>query len=323
MPDLTHLQRALRILQRLMTHDRVTVAELHGLLDRQVDKRSIQRMLNSIEGANIPLRFETGAHGIRYYRLQREFDFVPLMLTPDELLAAILLGQFKELFLGTKIGESIQHVYERMEQLVPQDGVEIASAFWDMGDTFSFHEPGRVEIKPFSQVLMDLFKALLTRQVCWVKYRGKRFQIHPYSLILHAGSLYAVVFQPYHKSWIYLALPRIEKISATDERFARDQAFRLKTFMKDKFGIWSEKPEVVKIKFDETVRPSIEGRTWHHSQEIIDLKNGSIVLSMKVGITEELMAWILRWGMHAVVQSPKSLRERLRLSLEDSLAHYS
>ncbi len=29
MPDLNHLQRALRVLQRLMTHDRVTVVELH------------------------------------------------------------------------------------------------------------------------------------------------------------------------------------------------------------------------------------------------------------------------------------------------------
>lgn len=322
MPDLNHLQRALRILQRLMTHDRVTVAELHELLDKQVDKRSIQRMLNSIEGANIPLRFETGAHGVRYYRLQREFDFVPMMLEPDDLLAGILLGQFKELFQGTKIGENIKRVFERMEQLVPPDGVEIASAFWDVNDAFSYHEAGRVDIKPFSHVLMDLFKALLARKVCWVKYKGKSYQIHPYSLILHSGSLYAVVFQPYHKSYIYLSLPRIEEITPTDEIFERDPKFSLKEFMKDKFGIWSDKPATVRIKFAKLVRPSIEGRVWHHSQSIRELKSGDIVLTMKVGITEELIAWILRWGKYGVVQSPKKLQDRIKRTLRETLKSY-
>lgn len=322
MSDLNHLQRALRILQRLMTHDRVTVAELHDLLDRQVDKRSIQRMLNSIEGANIPLRFETGAHGVRYYRLQREFDFVPMMLEPDDLLAGILLGQFKELFQGTKIGDNIKRVFERMEQLVPPDGVEIASAFWDVNETFSYHEAGRVDIKPFSHVLMDLFKALLARRVCWVKYKGKTYQIHPYSLILHSGSLYAVVFQPYHKSYIYLSLPRIEEITATDDVFERDPKFSLKEFMKDKFGIWSDKPATVKIKFAKLVRPSIEGRVWHHSQSIRELKSGDIVLTMKVGITEELIAWILRWGKYGVVQSPKKLQDRIKRTLRETLKSY-
>jgi len=42
-----------------MTHDKVTVNELHELLDEQVAKCSIQHMMTDIEDANIPLLHET------------------------------------------------------------------------------------------------------------------------------------------------------------------------------------------------------------------------------------------------------------------------
>lgn len=96
----------------------------------------------------------------------------------------------------------------------------------------------------------------------------------------------------------------------------------MKNFLKDNFGIWYEKPEMVKIRFNKTVRASIEGRIWHPSQSLKELKSGDIVLTMRVGITEELIAWVLRWGPYAVVMSPKSLRERVKSRLEESLKTY-
>ena len=66
MPELTQLERALRILQRLITHDNVTVKELHELFDRKESIRTIQRTLNSIQASHIPLYHRKGEHGLHY-----------------------------------------------------------------------------------------------------------------------------------------------------------------------------------------------------------------------------------------------------------------
>ena len=85
MPELTQLERALRILQRLMTHKKVTVKELFDLFDRRESIRTIQRTLNYIQSANIPLEVEYGPHGEHYYSLHRAFNYIPSHCQPMRL----------------------------------------------------------------------------------------------------------------------------------------------------------------------------------------------------------------------------------------------
>jgi len=323
-PEQTQLERALRILQRMMTYGRVTVQELHqDLFDGRESVRTIQRTLRFIERSNIPLEVERGPHGERHYSLPRAFKSIPVALSSDEVLAAILLSQFSDYFQGTQIGEDIATVFDKIEQLVPPGSVAVSTAFRDISDTFLFHEPGRVNLKPRASVLRDLFRAMLERRVCSVKYRsGKTFDIHPYSLLFHAGSLYAVVFQPKHKNWIYLAIPRIEEITASEDSFERDTTFKLKDFVRDNFGIWSETPETVKIRFDKTVAASIAERLWHPTQEITPLEGGDLILSMTVGLSSELLAWVLRWEHYAQVLEPAEFRQKVREALEKTLSGY-
>jgi len=66
MSELTQLERALRILQRLITHDSVTVNELFNMFDQQESIRTIQRTLDNIMSSNIPITYDNGAHGTRY-----------------------------------------------------------------------------------------------------------------------------------------------------------------------------------------------------------------------------------------------------------------
>ena len=309
----------------MMTYGRVTVQELHEeLFGGRESVRTIQRTLQFIERSNIPLEVERGAHGMCYYSLPRAFKSIPVALSSDEVLAAILLSQFSDYFQGTQIGEDIATVFDKIEQLVPPGSVAISSAFRDISDTFLFHEPGRMNLKPRGGVLRDLFRAILKRRVCTVKYSrsGKTFEIHPYSLLFHAGSLYAVVYQPKHEHWIHLALPRIEEIHSTDDVFERDPNFVLKDFMRDKFGIWSETPQIVKIRFEKTVAPSIAERIWHPSQKLAFEEGGDVLLTMTVGLSSELLAWVLRWERYAEVLEPIEFRQKAREALEKTLSRY-
>jgi predicted DNA-binding transcriptional regulator YafY len=324
MADLKRLERALRILQRLMTHDHVTAKELGDLFGGTESVRTIQRTLEAIESANIPLSIEIGAHGERQYSLHRAFDFLPITLSPHEVLAAVLLSQFADYFKGTSIGNDISTVFQKIDQLVPPGGLGVSSSFRDMQDSFMLHEPGRMNLAPRAKVLEDLFRGIIEHRVCKVVYSrtGKSFDIHPYSLLFHGGAFYAVVYQPRHNNWIYLAIARIESLSLKTDEFERDKRFRLREFVRDNFGILSEPPETVRIRFDKTVVASIMDRVWHPSQTIENCDDGGIILTMQVGVTSELLAWILRWQHFAEVLEPQSLRDKLQISLTKTAEIY-
>ena len=329
MPELTQLERALRILQRLITHDNVTVKELHELFDRKESIRTIQRTLNSIQASHIPLYHRKGEHGLHYYSIKRAFDFIPMMLSPDEILAAILLAQFGELFAGTRIEEDIHGVFEKIDQLLPQGSIAFTTALKGLHDVFHLHQPGKVSIDSKDNVIKDVLYAIIEKRACVVGYKKStdaevnQFDFQPYSILFHAGSIYTIGFQPYHENFIYLAVHRIQHIEMSNEVFERDPEYNLNEFLKNNFGIWHEDPVDVVIRFDELVAHTIQERTWHQSQSITQLDDGKIELNMHVGPSEELIAWILRWGVHAEVIKPASLREQLRNIFKDGVDLYN
>jgi predicted DNA-binding transcriptional regulator YafY len=94
-------------------------------------------------------------------------------------------------------------------------------------------------------------------------------------------------------------------------------------FWKNKFGLFSADQVEVKLKFSKEISHHIEGRTWHHSQEIVKEKNGDVILLMKVGLSPELVSWILGWHKHVTVQSPDELIDIIKSSHREALEKYN
>lgn len=307
----TKLQRSLRILWKLSRERDVTVNDLYNYFGGDINRRTIQRTLADLSSSNIPVKVESGAHNEYRYSLDRAFDHIPAMLTADETLAALLLSQSSGLFEGTRIGENIHAVFAKLEQLLPGSAVIVPSAFTG-GQYIHSHQPGKVQLQSYAESLQSVFSALLASRVCRVHYREKRYLFHPYALLLYNGSLYVLGRQPRYGNVIYLSVNRLKNVELLDETFERDPDFDVQKFLAGSFGIFYEEPVDVRIRFDAAVRPSIEDRQWHSSQRIEKLEDGGIVLNMRVGPSLELNAWILRWGAHAEVLGPASLRESIR-----------
>ncbi|MCZ7555759.1 MAG: transcriptional regulator [Bacteroidia bacterium] len=311
MADNTKLQRSLRILLKLAREREVTVNDLYDFFDGEITRRTIQRTLSDLSSANIPIVSRRGAHNEYHYSLERAFDHIPETLTADETLAAVLLSQSAGIFQGTRIGEDINAVFAKLEQLLPSGALAVPSAF--TGEQYVYnYQPGRALPGGYAEALHAVFRGILSGRVCRVQYRDKRYLFHPYSLLLYGGALYVVGKQPRYGNLIYLAMNRMKAAELLDQTFERDPDFNLQNFLAGNFGIWYEKPEDVRIRFDATVRPSVEDRQWHASQRIEALEDGGVILSMRVGPSLELVAWILRWGAHAEVLEPATLRREIR-----------
>lgn len=126
-------------------------------------------------------------------------------------------------------------------------------------------------------------------------------------MVYYNGGLYVIVYVRYYQSFIMLAIQRIQKLETLDESFPQDHPFDAETFWKGKFGLFSGEQVAVQLRFDRSDRHHIEGRTWHASQSVNEDEKKNLILTLKVGITPELISWILSWGVYVKVLKPQTL----------------
>ena len=81
--------RLFQIIQIMRRTNRLVTATMLAE-ELEVSKRSVYRDIADLIGQRVPIRGEAGLG----YVLDRDFDMPPLMLTPDEIEAAVLGAQW-------------------------------------------------------------------------------------------------------------------------------------------------------------------------------------------------------------------------------------
>ncbi|MGI6098023.1 MAG: WYL domain-containing protein [Dethiobacteria bacterium] len=67
----------------------------------------------------------------------------------------------------------------------------------------------------------------------------------------------------------------------------------------------------------------IRERTWHHSQQIEENPDGSLILTLKVSSLDAVKRWVMSFGAHAEVLSPPELQKEIKSDLQKMLQFYS
>ena len=86
--------------------------------------------------------------------------------------------------------------------------------------------------------------------------------------------------------------------------------------METRFGLWEGDPPVahnviIEI-IDAATAQNFRDRKWHPSQEITNLDNGGIRISLRCGLSPELTSWILHWTPKIKVIEPQALQDKIR-----------
>src|ERR1051325_10082876 len=80
--------------------------------------------------------------------------------------------------------------------------------------------------------------------------------------------------------------------------------------LRDSFGVHSGAAEHhVIIRFNELVADYIREKKWHASQQLKDLSNGGVELSLRLSSLVEVQRWILSWAGNAQVIAPAELKK--------------
>jgi predicted DNA-binding transcriptional regulator YafY len=181
-----------------------------------------------------------------------------------------------------------------------------------------------------TEALDDLFQAVADLRPLNCRYRRAKdgredkVTIHPYAMVLYKDAIYCVGLHAGRGEIRTFLLDRMRDTEcATTERFELPSSFRVEDYFQGQFGIWSGgAPRKVVIDFSAKVADYVKTRKVHPSQEIEDLADGSVRMSLDIGDMTELSSWILGFGETARVVEPPELVTRVKQELENALANY-
>ena len=108
-------------------------------------------------------------------------------------------------------------------------------------------------------------------------------------------------------------IERICTIDLLDEPYTLPDDFDPSEQLKDAWGIWysNEEPVTVELKFNRKVAKRVQETQWHHTEQVEELEDGSLIWRAQIAEPQEMLPWIRGWGADVEVLAPQGLRQRL------------
>jgi predicted DNA-binding transcriptional regulator YafY len=116
---------------------------------------------------------------------------------------------------------------------------------------------------------------------------------------------------------------RIQRVSLTAQFFTPNQDVTAVDLLRHAWGVWYgvDLTKVV-LRFAPEVAARVRETIWHPSQVLEEQPDGSLLWSVEIAGTLELVSWIRGWGHEVEVLAPESLRAEIADSLRKAAALY-
>jgi predicted DNA-binding transcriptional regulator YafY len=292
----------------------VTIHELATLV--KVSTRTIRRDLQALQEAGFAIYDEGEENETKRWKLGTQpFKAVQEGFTVRDVAALYLSRAVVEGLSGWPLADELRGAFEKIEQgLNPRSAAFLST----LPQVVSTKAGPRTQ--PASGRLVDvtrrLFEAVRDRRVVDMRYfsassnRAKSYAVHPYRLALAQGGVYLVGWVPHYDEFRTFALERIERLTVGERTFRKTRELPGDLFGGSMGAFWAE-PERIELEFDARVAAYVRGRTWHDSQQIAELSDGRVRLTLDVSNDWALRSWVLGFGASVRVVKPAALAEAL------------
>lgn len=318
------LARQWQLIQRL-AKSRAGVGLDELARDLDCVRRTVYRDLDALMYAGFPVVSEKRDNRV-FYRFMDSFRLGDVPFTADELLALAFSEDLSRVLEGTVFHESIRSALAKIRAGL---GPELSAYLNRLSDCFRVLPGPHKRYAQSSEAIRLLNESVLSQRTVAIEYRTGRSgekstrQFDPYRVWYRSGGLYVIGHDHRSGEIRTFAVDRILAISATSNPFEIDEGFDFDATISSAFGVISETPVAVRIRFDAEWRSHVMEHTWHPSQKIAELEDGSIELFMEVGGSAELRNWILSFGAGAQVLEPAALRRDVIAELRAAATRYA
>lgn len=291
-----------------------------------VTTRTIRRDLAALQEAGFPLYDEHDDDGRARWRLDGHvLKGLETGFTLAELCALYLSRSLLETVAGTPFQRDLTNAFARLEKLLSPR----MRQFLDRLPGLLVTKPGPTTrgTAALADSTARLLEATLHFRVARVRYhsvssgRSKDYELHPYRLAFAQGGLYLIAYVPAYDDIRTFAVDRVQSVSLEKQTFTPRQTVGDDVFA-NSLGVNTGPPAKVEIAFSREVAPYVRARVWHPSQEVRDVEDGGLLLSLNVCHDWALRSWILSWGQFARVLSPTALAGDLARDLAAATQHY-
>ncbi|NMM63214.1 transcriptional regulator [Clostridium sp. P21] len=291
-----------------------TATELAETLE--VDKKTIYRYISSLNKANIPVHTKKGRYGGFY--IDQEFFMKPSKLSEEELQALLMSAQILTKENGFVYESELQKAVTKIKSLYINSDNELN--YLNEDGNFKINEVGSL------QNLQDKIS-----QINYAMSRGRTLSINyfsinrnnltikkvdPYNLIFREGSWYIIGYYYKNDKVETFKVSRIQNLKVTEEIYMIPHTFSLKEYLDENWAIFKGDKNKIIIKFDEKVSEFIKNGKWHPNEQIQNLEDGSVLLTIYLDELDEIKSWILGFGKNAEVIEPVELREEIKKEIE-------
>jgi proteasome accessory factor B len=317
------LARLLSVLRVLHAHGAGGVRPEEIARRTAMSRRSVYRDLHAIETEmQVPLWSENGLWGV-----EAGAFLPPLSLTLPEAMAIFLSARLVTRY-ADKYEPTLASAFQKLEEGLPE---ALRAHVERTLDDLALR---RVD-PAFNRHVEDLTKAWAERRVVRFRYAPGRYdgagreprwaEVRPYllepSLATHA--LYLIGHDETRDAIRTFKVERILDLSLTPRTFEAPEADDLAGTLRRAWDIIADQPETeVVLRFTPAVASRVGEATWHPSQQVHELADGSLEWRATVSGTVEIRLWILSWGDEVEVVSPPELRADVAATLARAAARY-
>jgi predicted DNA-binding transcriptional regulator YafY len=317
------LARLLSVLRVLHAHGDAGVRPAEIARRTGISKRTVYRDLRALETEmQVPLWSENGRWGV-----QPGAFLPPLRLTLPEAMAVFLSARLVTRY-ADKYEPNLASAFEKLEEGLPDALREHVERTLD--------DLARRRLDPdFNRHVEDLTRAWAERRVVRFRYTPARYEgsereprwaeVRPLllepSLATHA--LYLIGHDETRDAIRTFKVERILDLSLTARTFEAPDSAELTLALSRAWDIIADQPETeVVLRFGPAVSARVREATWHPSQVVHELGDGSLEWRATVAGTIEIRLWILSWGDDVEVLAPPALRDDVAATLRRAAARY-
>ena len=304
----------------------VTIHELAAAAG--VSTRTIRRDLQALQEAGFAVYDEGEGHETKRWKLDAQpFRSVEEGLTVSDVAALYLSRSVVEALSGWPLGEELRAAFAKIERgLNPRTREFLAT----LPEVISTKAGPRAATDAAGLVdsTRRLFDAIRDRHPVRMQYfsatsnRAKAYEVEPYRLALAHGSVYLVAWVPAYGEFRTFAASRIQKLAVGEDTFKRTHKLPDDLFGSS-MGVFSAPPERIELEFDAAAAPHVRGRVWHESQQVHELPDGRIRMTLDVSNDWALRSWLLGFGSRVRVLAPDTLATTMREEFSRGAELYS
>lgn len=234
-----------------------------------------------------------------------------LSLDLRELLALYLAKNALQPLQHSPLYQDLERLFDKVEMLI---GHNCREHLESLREEWHFSPGPQWGLGVSSELLDTVNRACEGRMMLEVQYDSvnsksrRRRVLGPHFLYIAQGSIYLIAEDVAERKIKTFALPRMQNTEILKVKYKGERT-NPKAYFKNAFGIFrTEKFEKIRVEVLSPMASHVKERRWHASQQIINLPSGRIEVQFQVGITPEIIQWVLSLGEFGIVHEPESLR---------------